>query len=329
MVRHTGLDEREVTSHYRRGCRPKEAQRWQCRAIEQVRTQYEVEKAVASEKEQRGKLLAEQKLISEKALAERKRKNDLLLAGICILVIVSVFSILLIRQRNLKTRAVERADTLHKMAEVEMKALRAQMNPHFIFNSLNSINKYIVAKDEDAASDYLTRFSHLIRLVLNNSMYKAVTLDKDLETLELYMQMEQLRFEEPFKYEIAIEENIDTERVLIPPLLLQPFVENSIWHGLMPKQCAGKILIKINSTHDTLNCIVEDNGIGRKKAAEINATKQSIHQSLGIKVTEDRIEILKQQKNTESKLAVTDLKDENGNASGTRVEINLPLEYSY
>jgi sensor histidine kinase YesM len=143
------------------------------------------------------------------------------------------------------------------------------------------------------------------------------------------MQMEQLRFEKGFEYEFSISEHINTESILIPPLLLQPFVENAIWHGLMPKSEAGKIVIRISSNKNELRCVVEDNGVGRERAKEINAMKKSGHQSLGMRVTEERIEILKQQKNLDSKVEFTDLKDTEGRAIGTKAEIILPLEYSY
>lgn len=150
------------------------------------------------------------------------------------------------------------------------------MNPHFIFNSLNSINKYIWANDQRKASEYLTRFSKLIRLILENSRHQAIALDKDLEGLELYMQMESLRFEQHFEYHVELSDTIEAESILIPPLLLQPFVENSIWHGLMPKETAGTITIKISVQEENLHCMIEDNGIGRLKAAEIKAKKSVI-----------------------------------------------------
>ncbi len=250
-----------------------------------------------------------------------------------LLVTVAVVAAIYVAFR-LRVRAIQKEEqqktAFHKaLAEVEMKALRAQMNPHFIFNSLSSINKFIVAKDERVASDYLAKFSRLIRLVLENSMQQSIPLDKEIAALELYILMEQLRFENGFEYYIVVDQTVEAESILIPPLLLQPFVENAIWHGLSHREFPGKISINIKVIDQTLVCSIEDNGVGREKAKEIKAKNKSTYKSLGMKVTHERIDLLKQQKNIVSEIVFVDLKDETGNATGTRAEIKIPLEYNF
>ncbi len=127
-----------------------------------------------------------------------------------------------------------------------MQALRAQMNPHFIFNSLNSINRYIVKSDQATASLYLTRFAKLIRLILDNSNNKFITLSNELQALSLYMEMESIRFEKKFSYTIECDDNINTESIFVPPLIIQPYVENAIWHGLLHKETAGHLYVRIS-----------------------------------------------------------------------------------
>src|SRR6185295_6580718 len=142
--------------------------------------------------------------------------------------------------------------------EVEMKALRAQMNPHFIFNSLHSINKYVMENDRENASAYLSKFSNLMRLILENSREHEVALAEDLHALELYIQLESLRFKNKFKYLIETDPAIDKENTLIPPLLLQPFVENAIIHGIQNKE-SGLIRISVKKENNMIKCAVEDN----------------------------------------------------------------------
>lgn len=225
-----------------------------------------------------------------------------------------------IRKEEQKKAAFEK-----ELAEVEMKALRAQMNPHFIFNSLNSINKYIWANDQASASDYLARFSRLIRLIFENSMHQSVPLSSDLEALDLYIQMERLRFENKLEYTIKVDESIDQEQVLVPPLIFQPFVENAILHGIMPKGSMGILSLYFRVIENELHVTIEDNGIGRAEAAEKNKSRGN-HKSLGMKVTKDRLELLSQKKTSRSSVIYTDLINEKGTPSGTRVEITMPLE---
>ncbi len=213
-----------------------------------------------------------------------------------------------------------------EMATLEMKALRAQMNPHFIFNCLNSINRFIIVNDNDTASEYLTRFSRLIRMVLDNSRSEKISLDREIETLRLYIGMEKLRFVDKFDFEIHIDEQLDLAHTMIQPMMVQPYVENAIWHGLMPLQDGGKLLIRFTRLADQLLVSVEDNGIGRKRSQAMKTMQRIPQRSHGMKVTAERLSLLNSRAGTRAEIIVTDLTDEYNDPSGTRVDLILPLE---
>lgn len=216
--------------------------------------------------------------------------------------------------------------TKQKMADVEMQALRAQMNPHFIFNCLNSINRYIVKSDQATASLYLTRFAKLIRLILDNSNSKNVTLSNELEALKLYIEMEALRFDKKFSYRITLDQNISPDSLELPPLIIQPYVENAIWHGLLHKDAGGQLLIHISLLNETmLVCEIEDNGVGREKAKEMKSKSATSRKSLGMKLTEDRLALLNKHAELNASIEIIDLVMENGDAGGTKVIIKIPV----
>lgn len=218
-------------------------------------------------------------------------------------------------------------DTQRKMADVEMQALRAQMNPHFIFNCLNSINRYIVKSDQVTASLYLTRFAKLIRLILDNSNSKSVTLANELEALRLYIEMESIRFEKQFSYTISVEDNIQTDHLHVPPLIIQPYVENAIWHGLLHKESSGELTITVSMQSESmLLCIIEDNGVGRQRAKELRSKSASTKKSLGMKLTEDRLALLGKQAQIDASVEVEDLITNDGGAAGTKVIIKIPVD---
>ena len=213
-----------------------------------------------------------------------------------------------------------------KLADVEMSALRAQMNPHFIFNSLNSIEYYIISNEPEKASDYLNRFSRLIRLILQNSKSTLIPLKDELEALRLYIEMEILRFNNLFDYELKMQKGIDPEYISVPPMLLQPYVENAIWHGLMQKPAGrGTLDLSIYQENDHLICLIEDNGIGREAARKIKSKSANRRKSFGMKITSDRLAIMNRLAGANASVEVTDLYDEAGNASGTRIELVIPV----
>ena len=251
---------------------------------------------------------------------------QLLLTGLVGLVIYGIFRIrvgIIRREEAIKTEFNK------KLAQVEMQALRAQMNPHFLFNSLNSIKYYIVNKSVDKATDYLDNFSRLIRLILDNSRHQLIPLSKELEALTLYIGMEQIRFEKKFEYSITVEEAVDTDFIQLPPLLLQPYVENAIWHGLMRKETDdGQLTIEVLQEDTTIFCIIEDNGIGRERANQLKSKSALKKKSLGMQITRDRMEMNNQLNGMETEVEVIDLKDEAGQAMGTRVVVRIRNEES-
>ncbi|HMQ49477.1 MAG TPA: two-component regulator propeller domain-containing protein [Saprospiraceae bacterium] len=212
-----------------------------------------------------------------------------------------------------------------RIARTEMAALRAQMNPHFIFNCLSSINRFILVNQPDEASDFLTRFSRLIRLILDNSRSEKVTLDKELEALRLYIEMEQMRFANRFAYQIIIAPDIQVEHLEIPPLLIQPYVENAIWHGFMHKKSEGLLQIKIYFERNVLFIEIKDDGVGRKRAQELKSRSALTHKSYGMQLTSERLSMFQQLYGIRAKVETTDLMDALGNALGTRVLLQIVL----
>ncbi|MCF8357349.1 MAG: histidine kinase [Prolixibacteraceae bacterium] len=217
-----------------------------------------------------------------------------------------------------------RSELNRAILEAEQKALRTQMNPHFIFNSLNSIQYFILDKDDENADLYLADFSSLMRKILENSKQNFITLQNELETIRLYLSLENLRFENKFEYAVSLDEEIDPEAIRIPPMLLQPYLENAIWHGLMQKEGKGKIDIGIRIQDGKyLVIILKDNGIGREKAAELTARREG-HRSTGIKNIEERIALINRIYKTDMSVQITDLYSPGNIPAGTLVELTIP-----
>ncbi len=245
-----------------------------------------------------------------------------------ILFIVSViFWFFRRRIKTIKTKAAIQ----QQMTELEAKALRAQMNPHFIFNSLNAIQELIVTKNFTEAYQYLSRFSKLLRMVLNNSEKNFIPLSAELEMNRIYLELESLRFKQSFHYELDVDPNIDEETTLVPSLLLQPFLENAIWHGLMHKDGEKRLAISFNEENNHLVCRIEDNGIGRERSAAIKAGKigASHFESKGMSLSQQRIETLNHQLKENLSIRVEDIKDETGGATGTRIIIEIPKQKTF
>jgi len=202
-----------------------------------------------------------------------------------------------------------------------LKSLRSQMNPHFIFNALNSVNNYIAKNDERSANRYLSEFSTLMRSVLENSEEDFISLSRELELLELYVKLEHSRFPEKFDYTINLDEQIDTEAFQIPPMLLQPYIENAIWHGLRYKEEKGFLNIEIEQEEaDVIQIRITDNGIGRKRSRELKTTNQKNQSSKGMGNIKKRIAILNSMYKDKVMVSVKDL---NKDTTGTRVILTL------
>ena len=208
-----------------------------------------------------------------------------------------------------------------KLVELELKALRSQMNPHFIFNILNSIQHFMLQNNFKETNHYLTQFAKLIRTVLNLSEKNIITIGEEVEMLKLYMNLEKMRFENGFDYEIILGEDVDEDYDEIPSMLIQPYIENAIWHGLMNKNSKGKIVIKIDIIDGYLFCAVSDNGIGRDKAKEVKLNRKMKHKSVGMRITKDRLDLLNSE--TDVNVEIIDKVDEFNNPLGTKVNIKV------
>ncbi len=238
-----------------------------------------------------------------------------------------IWGIVLARIRTVrKKHEVERKmlSIEKQIFELEQKALRLQMNPHFMFNSLNAIQNFVLANDTDKAVNYLAKFSHLMRMILANSTASLITLKDELKSLTYYLDLEKLRFDDKFDYIIDRDPAIDEEFVEIPPMLFQPYVENAIIHGLINSPRRGLLEINLKRINrGTLLCTIRDNGIGREKANELRNESGIKRQPKGMIITQERIEIFNKQNRKNFSVKVTDLKDQQGEATGTQVEFTI------
>jgi Histidine kinase len=288
-------------------------------------------------------LLNEEKKLQEQQLKQNVQQKRFLVAGLIFLLLIGVilFYTILLKGKAEK-RLLELAENQliitqleserkqagfqQKATDLEMQVLRTQMNPHFIFNCLNAINGFIITNEPETAADYLTRFARLIRMVLNNSLKKTISLEKELETLNLYLHMESLRYKNNFHYRIKCDGGIDAASIFIPPLLLQPIAENAIWHGLLNKDGDRELLIDLHLENNMLHCIVTDNGVGRKKAALLKSKSAEKNKSMGLQITKNRLALLNQELNGQCLFEINDLEDEQGNATGTSVSFAISIK---
>lgn len=252
--------------------------------------------------------LTEQRLIQEQS----KRQQWLiysLLFGMFLLGLTTYFFYRSNRQQKLANNLLA------------LKSLRTQMNPHFIFNALNSVNNYIAKKDERSANRYLSEFSTLMRAVLENSDKDFIPLERELELLELYLKLEHSRFPEKFDFEMEISKNLEADRFSIPPMLLQPYIENAIWHGLRYKEDKGTLKLEVaQQGPDRLRIVITDDGIGRRQSAALKTKHQRQQRSTGMENIQKRVGILNDMHKDKIRILVSDL---NPDGSGTRVEFNL------
>lgn len=232
------------------------------------------------------------------------------------------FSIKKVEQRSIRAE-IRLATKLKEMEELKMTALQSQMNPHFLFNSLNSINNFVLKNEVEKASDYITKFSRLIRVILKSSSSLTIPLSEELGILGLYVKLEQMRIKGGFEYVVNIDGNINLEEVKVPPLFLQPYIENSIWHGIMHISGEKQIQLSVQEVEGKIQCEVTDNGIG------INKTKEDSHKQInrrkffGTQATEDRIKLL--HRNIDVTVDISDVSDEDPNSTGTKVTIIFPI----
>ncbi len=284
------------------------------------------------------KLMKDQHIKIQQQQLEQESLQKKILTGSIIglfLIGVIIFRTIMLKRKNeklqleneLRLQQLQNEKTKIEMQQqataLELQALRAQMNPHFIFNCLNSINRFIINNDAVKAADYLTKFAKLIRIVLEQSGKSFVPLEDEISCLKLYMDLEALRFEKPFQYTIDLN-GTDVSSVMIPTMLIQPFVENAIWHGLHPKQNGtGEIDINMHLHDGTLHCSICDNGVGIKNLKEISQVNKK---SLGIELTQQRLQLADNTGNENLKIKTEQLKDEHGQITGTCVSINIPYK---
>jgi LytS/YehU family sensor histidine kinase len=233
-----------------------------------------------------------------------------------LLVVALIFWFIKRRERSIR----EQNRMELQLSELRLQALQSQMNPHFIFNSLNSIQSFIVKNNPIEAARYLAKFSALMRKILDNSHHQFQPLDTIIETLQLYVELESFRFSQGFTYKFDITDDPAREEVMLPPMLLQPFVENAIIHGLMPKEGAKHLLVKVTVDNDDLLCIIEDNGMGRQNAG----AKKPGHISRGQQLTAGMVESLKTLRQIHASIEYVDLTNGAGQPAGTRVLIRIP-----
>ncbi|MCD4774405.1 MAG: tetratricopeptide repeat protein [Bacteroidales bacterium] len=277
--------------------------------IAEIETKYETTK-----NEKHIELLEKENELKEMEINQNRLFLFALLGFVLLIIIVAY---LIIKQNKIKSE--------QKTIQVEQKLLRSQMNPHFIFNSLSSIQNFIVNEKPHKANKYLSRFAKLVRSILDYSFVEFVQLDDEINTINYYLELQKIRFPKKFDYFIEVDDEIDTEGIKIPPMLAQPFIENSIEHGMKSKKTKGNINISFKLKDDILIYSIEDDGIGRKKAHEILQKQDKGHKSLATVITLERISILNKKLKKKIELEIVDLKDEKGKAKGTKVIFQLPI----
>lgn len=250
-------------------------------------------------------------------------KNALLLASVFLLSLVTAISFFIYKTFESKKKR-ERSALNQKITETKMESLRAQMNPHFIFNSLNSIENFMMRNERRTASEYLTKFSELIRIMLDSSRTDLVPFLKSLEAIQLYVELERLRFNNKFTFQLTIDPVLSNNDFRVPPLLIQAYVENAILHGLSQSERDSlKLSIAATLQNDYIIYTIEDNGIGREQSAKYKQHNKPFHKSLGSQLTQERIDIFNLQHNAESRVVITDLYNNNNEPCGTRVQLKI------
>ncbi len=240
-----------------------------------------------------------------------------------------LWALIMIRTKKLKRQNQDKIDINNRMAELEQMALKAQMNPHFIFNSLNSIQKYVITKDIRGANKFVSDFARLMRLTLEISSKSRISIEEEVKYLSTYLELERIRFDNKFQYDIHVDPAIDLSAQSIPPMILQPFVENSIRHGVRYRDDdKGRITVSFLKNDLFLVCIVEDNGIGRELARQYKSRTPMEYQSRGMALTERRIEMMNRTQATAALISIEDLETSDRRPAGTRITLQFPLRHT-
>lgn len=264
----------------------------------------------------------------ERSQLQSKRiavKNALLIAVFLSLILTIVIAIIIYRTNQSKKERYE-AGLKQKMTEIEMKVLRAQMNPHFIFNSLNSIENFMMQNEKRLASDYLNKFTRLIRTILDSSLKQVIPVTKDMEALQLYIDLQQLRFNNKFSYETCIDPQLINGDYKVPSLLIQPYVENAIEHGIAhSERTDATIQVSAKLKDDYIIYVITDNGIGREQAAVYNQQNKRHHKSIGLSITKKRIKIFNETLNDADDIIIEDLYGTDKEPQGTKVTVKIKI----
>jgi len=246
-----------------------------------------------------------------------------LLIGVVFLAVINLLIWIIIRR--IRRREQEKTSLNKRIGELEQLARKAQMNPHFIFNSLNSIQQYVMDADITGANKFISGFSRLIRQTLDFSSRHDISLEQELDYLSNYLELERTRLENAFGWSVSVAADVNTAEYQIPPMILQPFVENSVRHGLrFRRDREGQVNIHIKRENNYLVCILEDNGIGRKAALKLKSVNVIEYQSKGMSLTAERIAMLNKDNPNKITMQIEDLEDGQHNALGTRVTISFP-----
>lgn len=241
------------------------------------------------------------------------------------LVVAGIVLIMKLREQRVVKEEKIRGELRERLTASEMKALRSQMNPHFLYNSLNAIRLFVLQNDSENAEKYLVKFARLMRLILDNSRQEWISLASEVDQIQLYIELEQLRFSNGFDFLIQTDSSLRKEDIAIPPMIIQPYIENAILHGIAHKKEKGHILISLNPVNNYLECVVEDDGVGRERAAVLKSKRVNSHQSVGLKVTEERLQLISERTGKPASVTVIDKFDEAKIPAGTRVVVKLPL----
>ncbi|MEZ5197000.1 MAG: histidine kinase [Bacteroidales bacterium] len=287
-------------------------------SLQQVTNEIELHKIQARYENERLELQVNNLSIDNENKEYSLHRSQLILTlvGVISFLLIS-FGVFFFRQNKINAG--------HEKLQIEQKLLRTQMNPHFIFNSLASVQNFIVKQDDTKASIYLSRFSDLVRSILNNSIEEQITLEEEINTIENYLELQKIRFPEKFSYSIEMDEKLDPENTFVPPMLAQPFIENAIEHGIKHKGSKGNIHVRFKMDKQKLIYEVEDDGIGRDRAQEILQKQNKDHKSLATSITQERIKVLNKKLKHKIKLEIFDLKNEKGEATGTKVIFEVPV----
>jgi two-component sensor histidine kinase len=224
-----------------------------------------------------------------------------------------------------KQREKRNSGIRERMIELRIQALRVKMNPHFIFNTINSIQYFLSSNEKERALSYLSKFARLMRLTLEFSDKTIISISEEIESLRLYLELEKLRFEDKFEYEINVDPAINMPGMMIPNLLIQPYVENAVRHGIQNSNQNGKVSVKLQKEKDQINYTIEDNGIGIKHSLELKHESDLKDRPHGMDITLDRIRLLNSRQRENHVLEITDLSEEDDSKSGTRVSIRVPI----